>query len=104
MKSLPILAFLEFKKMLRNTKSLSLPVLFFMIVLVIMITLVPLTPETHSILRICFWIMVSLSLKLSFGSFVQEDAERNLIKMIMVQGYPLNQWLLLKVFISTLIF
>jgi hypothetical protein len=104
MKSLPILVFLEFKKVLRNTKSLSLPVLFYMIVLVIMITLVPLTPETQSIVRICFWIMVSLSLKLSFGSFIQEDAERNLIKMLMVQGYSLNKWVLLKVFISTLIF
>lgn len=104
MKSLRLLAFIEFKKVVRNTKALILPVLFYLLALVIMMSFVPQTPETSSFLEIFIWILLSLSIKLSFGSFIHEDAERNLITILSTQCYPISQWLLLKVFISTLVF
>jgi hypothetical protein len=104
MKTLLGLFLIEFQKMKRCTKALLLPMLFFLLACVIMLSLVPMNEDATSLFRIFLWILVSLSLKLSFGSFLHEDADQNLLNVLMAQQFSVSRLLLLKVLISTLIF
>jgi hypothetical protein len=95
---------LEFKKLVRDTKFLILPALFYLLSFCIMLIFVPTIPGRDSVLRTFLWVMVSLSLKLSFGSLLQDNAEKNLVQMLIAERYPTNQFILIKVGLSTLVF
>jgi hypothetical protein len=95
------LLLLEFKKLTRNSKMLVLPVLFYLLASIIMLCF---GQDAGSWFRIFLWILVSLSLKLSFGAFLHEDAEKNLLNILIAQRFPISRLLLLKVGLSTLIF
>jgi len=94
------LAALEFKKLFRNGKALALPVISYLLVLSMMHVLVSGSLQNRAFLVL----FLSLSLKLSFGSILQDGAEQSLLRLLVVKNYPLGTLVIIKVTLVTVVY
>lgn len=104
MKKFQHLVLLEVKKINRNVKFLSLPIIFCFLSFTILHLLLPESLESTKSLRVFLFLFISLSLKLSFGSIIQNEAKIGILQILTLKNYPLNTFILLKISLITIIF